>query len=309
MPRRLPYTEQQVRDAIASARSLTDALRALGLRAAGGNFKTLRKLIERYGIGTAHFDPNWTRRNPARRQAKPLDEILVENSHHSRGTLKQRLFREGLKRRRCELCGQGEEWRGRPMALILDHINGIATDNRILNLQIVCPNCAATLETHCGRNNRIQREPRRCLLCGSEFIPKYPTHKYCSHDCGARSPKPDLRKVARPPYEQLVSDVESMSYVAVGRKYGVSDNAVRKWLRYYAAEAAATDSGLAADTRLGRAGREAGDQDARRAPAADDEAVVPADPVRPNDLDRDLDVARQPALGKRPAEVDRPSLA
>ena len=38
------------------------------------------------------------------------------------------------------------------MALILDHINGVATDNRLENLQIVCPNCAATLDTHCGRN-------------------------------------------------------------------------------------------------------------------------------------------------------------
>ncbi|MEA2196683.1 MAG: hypothetical protein QOJ25_734, partial [Solirubrobacteraceae bacterium] len=24
-----------------------------------------------------------------------------------------------------------------------------------------------------------------------------------------------------------------MSYVAVGRKYGVSDNAIRKWIRWY----------------------------------------------------------------------------
>ena len=37
----------------------------------------------------------------------------------------------------------------------------------------------------------------------------------------------------RPPYEQLIAEVEATSYVAVGRKYGVSDNAVRKWIRWY----------------------------------------------------------------------------
>ena len=37
----------------------------------------------------------------------------------------------------------------------------------------------------------------------------------------------------RPSYEQLMADVEAMSLVAVGRKYGVSDNAVRKWIRSY----------------------------------------------------------------------------
>jgi hypothetical protein len=236
MPRRILYTEQQVRDAVASGRSLTDALRTLGLRAAGGNFQTLRKLIDRYGIDTGHFDPNWTKRNPCGREARPLSEILVPDSNYDRGTLKRRLFREGLKRRKCELCGQGEEWLGRPMALILDHINGIATDNRLENLQIVCPNCAATLETHCGRNNRIEREPRLCLLCSAEFTPKYPAQRYCCHECGARSPKPGLRKVSRPPYEQLLADLEASNFLAVGRKYGVSDNAVRKWLRYYERE-------------------------------------------------------------------------
>ena len=29
-----------------------------------------------------------------------------------------------------------------------------------------------------------------------------------------------------------------MSFLAVGRKYGVSDNAVRKWLRWYERQAA-----------------------------------------------------------------------
>jgi len=47
--------------------------------------------------------------------------VLVDNSNYSRGTLKQRLFREGYKPRFCELCGQGEEWHGKPMGLILDH--------------------------------------------------------------------------------------------------------------------------------------------------------------------------------------------
>ena len=42
------------------------------------------------------------------------------------------------------------------MGLILDHINGVRDDNRLENLRIVCPNCAATLETHCGRKNRLE---------------------------------------------------------------------------------------------------------------------------------------------------------
>jgi transposase-like protein len=44
---------------------------------------------------------------------------------------------------------------------------------------------------------------------------------------------PNARRVPRPSYDQLMEDVKSMSMVAVGRKYGVSDNAVRKWIRWY----------------------------------------------------------------------------
>ena len=54
-----------------------------------------------------------------------------------------------------------------------------------------------------------------------------------THNKPPRMPRPERRKVARPSYEQLMVDVESMSMVAVGRKYGVSDNAVRKWIRWY----------------------------------------------------------------------------
>ena len=104
-----------------------------------------------------------------------------------------------------------------------------------------------------------------------------------------------------------------MSFVAVGRKYGVSDNAVRKWLRCYEAEGAATaaapgGSGLAANPRLGGAGGEAGDLGARWASAVKHEAVVLTDPVGPDDLDYDAGVDGQPAVAEGRAEVDGPAL-
>ena len=117
------YSRRQVQDAVAGSRSLSQALRRLGLRPAGGNHVTLRKLIAHYNISTAHFDPNWANRETRPSTATPLSEILVEGSHYSRGHLKQRLYDEGVKSPRCEMCGRDGIWRGRRMALILDHVN------------------------------------------------------------------------------------------------------------------------------------------------------------------------------------------
>lgn len=204
------------------------------MRPAGGNAATLKKYLEIWGIPTDHFDPYATRRG-VRRPVWPLEQVLVKNSTYSRGHLKARLYAEGLKGRNCELCGQGEHWYGHRISLILDHINGIATDHRLENLQIVCPNCAAALPTHCGRNvDMIKR--RSCAGCGQSFRPRNRAQRYCSKECGFRSPgrkgpRPEARKVERPPIEQLLCEIDELGYSGVGRKYGVSDNAVRKWLR------------------------------------------------------------------------------
>ncbi len=124
------------------------------------------------------------------------------------------------------------------MSLILDHVNGVPTDNRFENLRIVCPNCAATLDTHCGRKNKLIRDARECLHCGKEFVPNYESQLYCSQPCGVHSkgrpgPRAERRKVPRPSYQELMQDLETMSFVAIGRKYGVSDKAVRKWIGWY----------------------------------------------------------------------------
>lgn len=230
------YSEEEARAAVAVSDCHADVLRRLGLRAAGGNHRVMKDWLERWGISTDHFDPDAVRRRRIARAGAPLDSLLVEHSTYSRGALKRRLFDEGYKDRECELCGQGEIWRGRPMALILDHVNGIADDNRLENLSIVCPNCAATLDTHCGRNGSLAIE-RACERCEEPFRPRTPRQRFCSRACGQRAPKaaarPARRVTDRPPHDQLAAEVAADGWSAVGRRYGVSDNAVRKWVRAY----------------------------------------------------------------------------
>lgn len=186
MPR---YTEQQARDAVAASFNYSEVLRRLGLRPAGGNHRLIRHWVDDvWRIPTEHFDPDRSRHQKLGADPVPLELVLVEHSTYSRRTLKQRLFSSGLKQRRCELCGQDEVWRGRRMGLILDHVNGVPDDNRIENLRIVCPNCNATLDTHCGRRNRLDVEPRECRHCGESFVPRFPKQRYCCRDCGQRGP-------------------------------------------------------------------------------------------------------------------------
>jgi hypothetical protein len=148
------YNRAEAVAAIEQSLSWSEALRRLGMRAAGGNHATLQKWARRWGIPTDHFDPYAASRGKGGTRERPLTEILVRGSTYHRGHLKRRLYKEGLKQPRCELCGQGECWNGRIMSLILDHINGVSDDNRLENLRIACPNCAATLDTHCGRTSR-----------------------------------------------------------------------------------------------------------------------------------------------------------
>ncbi|MDP9067501.1 MAG: HNH endonuclease [Actinomycetota bacterium] len=149
------YSDEQLRSAVAASRSIRQTLLALGLRGEGGNYRIVRREIARLGVSTAHFTSRgWRRGNTTPvTPARDLSQVLVRGSCASTTSVRKRLLREGLKEYRCELCGL-TEWRGAPIPLELDHVNGVNDDHRLENLRLLCPNCHSQTDTYRGRNRR-----------------------------------------------------------------------------------------------------------------------------------------------------------
>jgi transposase len=237
-----------VKDSICYA----DVFRKLGYSLA--RYTTLKKYLKIYRISTKHFVSlsDLHRLRVGGRKSIPLYKLLVRNSKTHRGGVKKRLLKEGLKENKCSLCGQLPLWRGKLMSLILDHINGIWNDNRLANLRLLCPNCNATTETFSGRNMKsqsakIRKKHRdfdngllRCIVCKNPV--KHLRAKFCSRSCWGifrkshykYKPRLKGRKIKnRPNKDRLKKLLAKFSVVKIGQKYGVSDNAIRKWMRCY----------------------------------------------------------------------------
>jgi hypothetical protein len=65
----------------------------------------------------------------------------------------------------------------------------------------------------------------KCVLCDTEV---YGT-KYCSRECAAKG----TQRVQRPSKEDLEILIKNNNWCKIGRMFGVSDNAVRKWAKKY----------------------------------------------------------------------------
>jgi Zn finger protein HypA/HybF involved in hydrogenase expression len=118
----------------------------------------IRACMHLFGFSRSAWD-NAIRRGviTPRPRFRPVDEVFAANTNRDRGRLKARLISTGLKESRCERCGISD-WLGRPLSLALHHMNGDRLDNRVENLQLLCPNCHSQTDTFAGRNLRLVKE-------------------------------------------------------------------------------------------------------------------------------------------------------
>lgn len=121
-------------------------------------YRILNYWLEEFAIDTSHF---LGKRRAAIENcfiAIPLEEIL-DGQHplYSTGHLKKRLIGQ-IFQHQCSECDL-EEWRGKPIPLDLDHINGKSWDHRLENLRLLCRNCHAQTDNFCGKNINMPKRP------------------------------------------------------------------------------------------------------------------------------------------------------
>lgn len=276
MKQKNTYSDDQLIEAVNDSISYAQVLKKLNLKPAGGNYETLKHNIERLNLDISHFKGQaWNKgiRYKNFSKSQPLETILIENSTYcSTYRLKLRLLAEHLKEPKCECCGN-TEWLGKPIALELHHINGISSDLRLENLQILCPNCHAQTDNYRGKNiakaDQIETSSNIEILSEEEAkereekrresrrIPKDQwkntllilEDKVCPI-CGKTfNPSNNNQKYCslecysedrmnsshRPSSIELIEKLKENkgNFTAVGKFYEVTDNAVRKWCRLY----------------------------------------------------------------------------
>lgn len=199
-------------DLVSKSNTIADILRYFGLNNKGGNHNTVKRRAKYENINMSHISlgrgSNKGKKFPPR---KTDADIFCENGTSNRHSLKKRIIRNNLISYECSECGLKDIWNNKNISLQLEHKNGIPNDNRLVNLCFLCPNCHSQTDTYAGK--RFKKN--------TKIKP------------GKSGPKPWLRKVDRPSKEDLEKLIQQYPIVTIGKMYGVSDNAIRKWKKYY----------------------------------------------------------------------------
>jgi len=159
---RRKYTKDQLVKAVSASISYAGTLKLLGLKPAGANYGNIKRHIAELQLDTSHWKGQGWNKGQTFGPRRDISEYLIDNTlrigpHMASDGLRKRLIREGLKEAKCEHCGI-TEWNGKKAPLELDHVNGNHEDNRLENLQILCPNCHAQTCNYRGRNRSDKKK-------------------------------------------------------------------------------------------------------------------------------------------------------
>ena len=187
--------------------TMSKALSRFGLENKGNNYITFKARCRELNLDTSHFAS--MRESSMITRAMTLEILktkLVEGSNIARSDLKSYLIRFNLIIYKCQCCGNTGTWQGKKISLQLEHKNGKSQDNRLENLSFLCPNCHSQTETYAGKKHKKIRlsKPKRI--------------------------RPEKFSISA---EELGYLISTMPFSAIGRKFGVSDNAIRKRAKKY----------------------------------------------------------------------------
>lgn len=208
-------TKNQFSNIIKESKSYREVLRKLGLESKGGNPTTLKKRIKEDKLDDSHILNRPKNFMALCKTTIPLTSILIDNSNYNRTSLKRRLIKDKLLEYKCKKCDNIGEWQGIKLVLQLDHENGVSTDNTLANLRFLCPNCHSQTSTFAGKSLKKK-------IKISELNPEW-----------RNKDRIKQRKVLRPSREELQFLIKNTPFTTLGKKYNVSDNAVRKWCKRY----------------------------------------------------------------------------
>lgn len=243
----MKWKVEDLADAVANAYSITDVVRNLGLGVAGGNHQTVKVYIKNLGLDTSHFSPSVARKRVVGKYVERIGfaehEIFVENWSGSQNVVRRKARKTFPQV--CTECKIGSEWNAKPLVLQLDHINGNRKDCRKENLRFLCPNCHSQTPTFAGRSSFIGVDTSKkivvdrkrkitiwntCIDCETNIIRKSTRCRPCRMKF-QRIFVPRKTKIQWPSVEQVHKDVLLLGYRGVGNNLGVSDAAVKKFLK------------------------------------------------------------------------------
>ena len=217
------YTTEELTAALKDADSLREVMTRLGIRINNGNYDWVRGLYRQAGIDIPKVFPQKNRKPNSGFQRIPDTVFFKDGVRRTGQHLRDRLLSIGWKFV-CAECGLLPEWNGKPLTLQVDHIDGDRFNNVLENLRFLCPNCHAQTETF-GRTKGTGIRYNYCE-CGVR-IGRASTHcPPCS-----QVKRPRKKKIDWPPVEDVLQLVTETNFSQAGRILGVSDNAIRKYLK------------------------------------------------------------------------------